>query len=181
MQSMLQFCHPDDLRSNPRCAARPLARAGGVPPLRTPYPAQGWAFGLDCRARPCHGSRPGWAGAWLSGVHWDITERKEAENRIRELNETLEERVAQRSPAAASHAVTAPVAEALAQNAAKATLSTLVASVTHELATPLGNSLITASTCSDLTRRIHDSLERGQMRRPNWQRSCRRCWRVANW
>ena len=71
--------------------------------------------------------------------------------------------------------------EALAQNAAKATLSTLVASVTHELATPLGNSLITASTCSDLTRRIHDSLERGQMRRSELATFLQEMLEVANW
>jgi signal transduction histidine kinase len=55
--------------------------------------------------------------------------------------------------------------EELARNAAKATLGTLVASVTHELATPLGNSLITASTCADLGKRFAQLVESGTLKR----------------
>ena len=55
--------------------------------------------------------------------------------------------------------------EELARSAAKATLSTLVASVTHELATPLSNSLITASTCTDLSRRLQAEVDSGQLKR----------------
>ena len=125
-----------------------------------------------------HGPGPDGRALWLSGVHWDITERKEAENRIRELNEILEERVAQRTAQlAASHAVTAPVARGAGAECRQGHPQHPGCSVTHELATPLGNSLITASTCSDLTRRIHDSLGVARCAAPNWQRSCRRCWR----
>ena len=166
MQSMLHFCHPDDLERT-RDALR--AHLRGQEEYyhcehRIRHKDGHWVW-IAAHARATVFDPDGRA-LWLSGVHWDITERKEAENRIRELNETLEERVAQRT-AQLQQAVQSlhQSQEALAQNAAKATLSTLVASVTHELATPLGNSLITASTCSDLTRRIHDSLERGQMRR----------------
>ena len=55
--------------------------------------------------------------------------------------------------------------EALARSAAQATLSTLVASVTHELNTPLGNSLMTAGTCFDVTRRFQAKALEGQLRR----------------
>jgi signal transduction histidine kinase len=102
----------------------------------------------------------------MAGVHLDITVRKEAEERIRELNESLEERVAERSSQLSEALQTLHRSqEALARNAAKATLSTLVASVSHELSTPLGNSLMTASTCSALARTTQAKMESGQLKR----------------
>jgi signal transduction histidine kinase len=102
----------------------------------------------------------------MVSTYLDITERKQAENLIRELNETLELRVAERSSQLNMALQTLHQSqEALAQSAAKATLSTLVASVTHELNTPLGNSLMTVSTCSDLTKRFQAQVDSGQLRR----------------
>ncbi len=166
MQSMQRICHPDDLERTRealrahlrghaeyyRCEHRILHKDGH------------WVW-IAAHAKITAHSPDGRA-LWISGVHWDITERKESEQRIRELNETLEERVAQRTVELQEAMQSLHRSqEALAENAAKATLSTLVASVTHELSTPMGNSLITASTCSDLSRRIRDSLDSGQMRR----------------
>lgn len=103
---------------------------------------------------------------WMAGVYMDIAERKAAELRVQELNETLEERVVERSAQLNAAMQTLHQSqEALASSAAKATLGTLVASVTHELATPLGNSLITASTVTDLTRRLQTQADAGQLKR----------------
>ena len=102
----------------------------------------------------------------MVSTYSDISDRKEAEKRILKLNETLEERVAERSAQLQQANQTLHASqEALARSAAKATLGTLVASVSHELNTPLGNSLITASTCEDLTKRFAQLAESGKLKR----------------
>ncbi len=127
------------------------------------------------RTRPSDGKtleimgRPTPDGGMVS-TYSDISERKEAENRILKLNETLEERVAERSLQLQQAMQTLHASqEALARSAAKATLGTLVASVSHELNTPLGNSLITASTCADLTKRFAQLAQAGQLKRTDLQ------------
>ena len=123
------------------------------------------------RTRPSDGNtleimgQPTPVGGMVS-TYSDISDRKEAERRILKLNETLEERVAERSAQLQQATQTLHASqEALARSAAKATLGTLVASVSHELNTPLGNSLITASTCEDLTKRFAQLAESGMLKR----------------
>ena len=99
------------------------------------------------RTRPSDGKtleitgRPTPDGGMVT-TYLDITERKDAQNRILKASQ-----------------------DALARSAAKASLSTLVASVTHELNTPLGNSLIAASTCADLAKRFSVVVDSGQLKK----------------
>ena len=88
------------------------------------------------RTRPSDGvtleimGKPTPDGGMVS-TYLDITERKRAENRIRDINETLEERVEERSAQLSAAMQTLHQSQdALARSAAKATLGTLVASVT---------------------------------------------------
>jgi PAS domain S-box-containing protein len=53
----------------------------------------------------------------------------------------------------------------LASSETRAAMSTLVASVAHEMATPLGNSLMAASTLTDQTREFRNLLNEGKLKR----------------
>ncbi|WP_338844535.1 hybrid sensor histidine kinase/response regulator [Massilia sp. W12] len=55
--------------------------------------------------------------------------------------------------------------EMLARSEAKATIGMLVASVTHELASPLGNSAIAADMLAEQVVQVSDALENNQLRR----------------
>ena len=170
LETMRKLCHPDDLQQ------ANLALALHLKGLTDYYRCEHRVRHKDGRwvwvaahgqvsARTLDGRALSMAGA-----HLDITERKHAEQALRELNETLESRVAQRSAELnATMQKLHQSQEELARSAAKATLGTLVASVTHELATPLGNSLITASTCVDLTKRFQVQVDSGQLKRSDLQ------------
>jgi PAS domain S-box-containing protein len=85
----------------------------------------------------------------VAGINIDITLQKEAELRIQALNASLE----------------AQMQEAVARSEARATLSTLIASVSHEMATPMGNSMMTASTLMAQAQQFDAQLGAGNLRR----------------
>lgn len=55
--------------------------------------------------------------------------------------------------------------EQLASSEAKATLGTLIASVSHELKTPIGNGVMTASTLTHVAREFAHNVEEGKLKR----------------
>jgi len=93
-------------------------------------------------------------------TYFDITERKLAEQKIHELNESLELRVRERTQALEDAMLRLQrTQEELALSAARATLSAMIAGVAHELSTPLGNSLMAATTCQDSSKRFSERLQ----------------------
>jgi signal transduction histidine kinase len=85
---------------------------------------------------------------------------------VQELNETLEERVAQRTAELRQALLDLRQSQDnLADSEARATLSTLIASVSHELGTPLGNSRMVASTLAEQTKAMALALKAGQIKR----------------
>ncbi len=97
----------------------------------------------------------------------DVTDKRRIENEIRELNATLEQRVIERTEElqqandelAYTLDTLNKAQEELVRSEKLAALGSLVAGIAHELNTPIGNSLMVASTLADQTRALNASYE----------------------
>lgn len=100
------------------------------------------------------------------GIVRDISERKQREREVHELNSRLEQRVAERTAdlqAALEHLKRAQAE--LLQNEKLASLGALVAGVAHELNTPIGNAVTVSSSLLDAHRQVTDLMTTGLTRR----------------
>ncbi len=145
----LELAHPDDLKRF--FVALNDHYAGKTPHFDYEYRIRhqrGHWIWIGSRARLLERDADG-KPLILGGTNLEITARKEAEERIRELNASLEQRMQ----------------EEATRSEARATLGTLIASVSHEMGTPMGNSLMTASTLADQAKHFQALLDSGALRR----------------
>jgi PAS domain S-box-containing protein len=102
----------------------------------------------------------------LLAIMLDQTERKRMDKEVRSLNAELELRVQERT-AELSHTLDMlkRSQDELVHAEKLASLGSLVAGVAHELNTPIGNALVSASTLADMTRDFREQYTRGELRR----------------
>jgi len=115
--------------------------------------------GVDCIIIPVH------ASVLRARVQTHLMLRQ-ATKRILAFNLTLEMQVAQRTAEInASLEALHEFHSKLVDSEARATLSTIVASVSHELGAPIGNSRLTASMLADQTKHFNGLVDAGQLKR----------------
>lgn len=96
----------------------------------------------------------------------DVTEEVAVEDHIKELNASLEKRVELRTQELNTALETLQRSqEELARSETRAALSTMIASVSHELSTPLGNSLMVASTLAEQSAEFQQVVDSNQLKR----------------
>lgn len=102
----------------------------------------------------------------MFAVFVDVTDKVRIESELLTLNAELELRVARRSAELAQAMQTLQDSrEELVRSQARATLSVLVASVSHELSTPIGNSLLVAHSLTDVSITLQNQIDTGQLKK----------------
>lgn len=103
----------------------------------------------------------------------DVTDKRRIENEIRELNANLEQRVIERTEElqqaneelAFTLETLNKAQEELVRSEKLAALGSLVAGIAHELNTPIGNSVMVASTLADQTRALANGYKNNGLKR----------------
>ncbi|MFZ4528534.1 MAG: response regulator [Undibacterium curvum] len=93
----------------------------------------------------------------MTGVNYDITERKRAEEEIFQLTKNLEQRVKEKTEQLSL------AMEQIFESEKLASLGGIVAGVSHELNTPIGNIVLAASTIQEMLMTLFENIEQKKL------------------
>lgn len=134
--------------------------------------ASGRSFQIDLRAAPVRNDEGGVIGAIV--IIDDITDRIAAERTLKAFNERLEQGIAERTEALTRvNRELNTAMRQLAESEKLAALGALVAGVSHELNTPIGNARMLATTLADLATGFNADLAAGSIRKSELERFVR--------
>jgi len=162
----LEYLHPDDKSRSAELLQRHFTDQSEIYEceVRMRHRAGHWVWILS-RGRIMTRTDDG-QPEWMFGTHEEITQRVAEREVLKNLNVVLEQRVTERTAELEStlHSLHQSQEE-LTRSEAKAMLSMLAASVSHELNTPIGNSVLAATTLADLTRKIKRAMDAHTLKR----------------